>query len=187
MNGIKLEKAKWITDLAYMAGKKESPVPLTFRKDFTLKGQVKKAAITATAMGIYTMELNGRRVEDTYFAPYFTSYAHRLQYQSYDITPLLGQENRLTVVVPGQGYYMPTMATACWGDCCVLVPWAEYMARGDTELLKEQYPVMKKFLKAVRFWSELFGFTKTDWRIWSLPFHFGDWCAPEERLCPAGR
>lgn len=476
MNGIKLTKAKWITDLSYMSGKKESPVPLTFRRDFALKSKIQKASITATAMGIYTMELNGKRVEDTYFAPYFTSYAHRLQYQNYDITALLESENRLTVVVgggwavgrfnlsnnahitedrqallleltllyedgtaetiptdeswqvttegtyrfadwydgevydstvnleqiswkqagvaklrhhpellpqygeyvtvhevltpvtgavspngelifdfgqnfagviratlrgtkgqtivfrhaevlqggelftrplrtakamatyiasdgeqvysprltsmgfryvgvrgidskdirleglvlhsnfaeiggfscsdgdinrlqnnirwggksnfidiptdcpqrderlgwtgdialfartacfnfdmskffrkwlldvkaeqgkgggipmvvPNQGYYMPTMATSCWGDCCVLVPWAEYMARGDIELLKEQYPVMKKFLKAAKFWSELFSFTKTDRRIWALLFHFGDWCAPGE-------
>lgn len=28
---------------------------------------MQKASITATAMGIYTMELNGKRVEDTYW------------------------------------------------------------------------------------------------------------------------
>ncbi len=75
---------------------------------------------------------------------------------------------------------MPKMAQAFWGDACILVPWAEYLARGDKELLVKMYPVMKKYVKACKFWAS-FGFGKNRY-IWHTPalFNFGDWVAPDE-------
>ena len=70
-------------------------------------------------------------------------------------------------------------ATGCWGDSCVLVPWAEYLARGDAEILRQSYPMMKKFLGECERRAALFSVGKHK-RIWSLPFQFGDWCAPGE-------
>ena len=70
-------------------------------------------------------------------------------------------------------------ATGCWGDACVLVPWAEYLARGDKELLRRCYPMMKSFLGECERRAGLLSFGKHK-RIWSLPFQFGDWCAPGE-------
>ncbi len=70
-------------------------------------------------------------------------------------------------------------ATGCWGDSCVLVPWAEYLARGDVELLRQSYPIMKKFLGECERRAGLLSVGKHR-RIWSLPFQFGDWCAPDE-------
>ncbi len=89
-----------------------------------------------------------------------------------------GRGGGVPMVVPRQGDRWPTMATSCWGDSCILVPWAEYLARGDLALLKAQYPAMKKFLKAARFWAGLLALG-TYRRIWRFPFHFGDWCAPQ--------
>ena len=86
--------------------------------------------------------------------------------------------------VPAQGYgfpaTMPTIAVDFWGDACVLVPWAEYCARGDVKLLEEYYPMMKKYVKACRFWAGLFSFGKKKY-IWDTPavLHFGDWVAPD--------
>lgn len=108
---------------------------------------------------------------------------------NYDMSRFLGKWLRdvaaeqdsvmgLPVVVPRSGHDWPPFPTACWGDCCVLVPWAEYLARGDAELLRASYPTMKTYLKQVRFWAGLFSFGKRRY-IWSLPFQFGDWCAPE--------
>lgn len=85
----------------------------------------------------------------------------------------------IPMVVPRAGDSWPVMATSCWGDSCVLVPWAEYLARGNVELLRSQYPTIKKFLKAAKWWSGLFSITPTGRNIWRFPFHFGDWCAPE--------
>ncbi len=86
--------------------------------------------------------------------------------------------------VPRQGYGFPTtmpdMAVDWWDDACVLVPWAEYLARGDVGILKKNYPMMKKYVKAQLFWAGLFSFGKKRY-IWDTPgvFHFGDWVAPD--------
>ena len=70
------------------------------------------------------------------------------------------------------------LAADHWGDACILVPWAEYKARGDIELLRKMYPSMKKYIKACKFWAGLFSTPKNK-RIWKLLFHYGDWCAPD--------
>ncbi len=81
-------------------------------------------------------------------------------------------------VIPRQGTYDPMVPTACWGDSCILVPWAEYLARGNKEVLRSHYPAMKKYMKAVKFWAGLFSVGKHRY-IWKWLFQFGDWCAPE--------
>lgn len=83
------------------------------------------------------------------------------------------------MVVPKAGSPYPVMATAAWGDVCVLAPWAEYLARGDLGLLRRQYPVMKRFLRAADWWSGLASVRRDRRRIWRFPFHFGDWTAPD--------
>ncbi|MBS4455308.1 family 78 glycoside hydrolase catalytic domain [Tuanshanicoccus lijuaniae] len=86
--------------------------------------------------------------------------------------------------VPAQGYgfpeTMPQMAIDFWGDACVLVPWQEYQARGDLRILERFYPVMKKYVKACKFWAGLFSVGKHRY-IWHTPsvLHFGDWVAPD--------
>ena len=86
--------------------------------------------------------------------------------------------------VPRCGYgfpaTMPDMAVDWWDDACVLVPWAEYRARGDVEILRKYYPVMKKYVKACTFWAGLLSTGKNKY-IWHTPsvFHFGDWVAPD--------
>lgn len=97
----------------------------------------------------------------------------------YDVRLEQGKGGGIPLVVPKQGISAPTVATACWGDSCIIVPYAEYLARGNIELLKKQYPTMKKFLKAVKFWSGFLSVGKNNRRIWKWLFQFGDWCAPE--------
>lgn len=94
--------AKWITDGTYsFTEKKVSPVPLTFKKDINLKTKPVKAVIYATAIGIYNLALNGKKIGRRYFAPGFTSYKTSLQYQTYDITEDIGTSDNLTAVVAG--------------------------------------------------------------------------------------
>lgn len=94
---------RFITDGSYsFTEKKVSPTPMLFKKSFAIAGRPKSAKIFATAIGIYEMELNGKKVGDRYFAPGFTSYAHDLYYQVYDIAPLLQEgENELLIHLAG--------------------------------------------------------------------------------------
>ena len=77
---------------------------------------------------------------------------------------------------------VPNFATSVWGDAAVLVPYETYRSRGDIGLLRRQYPHMKKFVDAERFWARLFSFTKAGRHILKYPFQFGDWCAPNEEF-----
>ncbi len=93
--------ANWITDGAYEFPKKESPLPMTFRKKFSCGKELKRAFITSTAIGIYELELNGEKVGEDYFSPGYTTYRKNLQYQIYDVTKMLKPENTLIAVVGG--------------------------------------------------------------------------------------
>ncbi|WP_229405934.1 glycoside hydrolase family 78 protein [Micromonospora sp. NBRC 110038] len=66
----------------------EQPPPL-LRHEFDVTGEVTRARVYATALGVYELELNGARVGDQILAPGWTSYHHRLRYQTYDVTGLL--------------------------------------------------------------------------------------------------
>ena len=81
------------------------------------------------------------------------------------------------VPVPGVFETTVKMPIDFWGDSCILVPWAEYRARGDISLLKRMYPTMKKYIRACKFLAEFLSFGSNR-RIWSF-HHYGDWCAPE--------
>ncbi len=75
----------------------------TFRKSFKTEKTVKKAILLASAMGVYVPFLNGERVGENVLAPGWTSYSHRVQYQTYDVTSLIHEKNLLEIGV-GQGW-----------------------------------------------------------------------------------
>ena len=87
-----------------------------------------------------------------------------------------------TIPLHGFGFpaTMPVMAVAWWDDACILVPWNEYRARGDVEILRKYYPGMKKYIKACCFWAGLLSTGKNKY-IWDVPgmLCFGDWVAPD--------
>ncbi|MDX3115882.1 family 78 glycoside hydrolase catalytic domain [Streptomyces scabiei] len=61
--------------------------PPLLRKEFAVVGaEVERARLYVTAHGLYEIEINGRRVGDHALAPGWTSYHHRLRYQTHDVT-----------------------------------------------------------------------------------------------------
>ena len=90
--------AKWIT-----SPKDAGQAVYTFRKDFCPAKKIKKAMLYASAMGVYTLSLNGARVGKGVLAPGWTSYQNRIQYQTYDLTDILKEKNSLEIGV-GQGW-----------------------------------------------------------------------------------
>lgn len=81
----------------------ETACPI-FSRTFSAKGNVKKARIYATARGVYEAYLNGERIGADRMTPGWTSYHHRLQYQIYDITEMIREENEIEIMV-GNGWY----------------------------------------------------------------------------------
>jgi len=83
------------------------------RKGFEIGAGLKRARIYASALGLYELELNGNRVGEDYFAPGWTSYKHRLQSQTYDVTSLLKEGGNAIGAMLGNGWYKGPLA---WTD-----------------------------------------------------------------------
>ena len=93
-------QGKWISIGEVKTKSPESPTPLLFKRVINIGKPVRKAAIEATALGIYELMLDGKKLGDAYFAPGFTSYEHILQYQTYEVVLKQGL-NELTALVGG--------------------------------------------------------------------------------------
>ncbi|KAL2830816.1 bacterial alpha-L-rhamnosidase-domain-containing protein [Aspergillus cavernicola] len=82
-------------------------VQLVVLKTFDLPsefGLVDRARIYVTGFGVYRAYLNGARVGDHEMAPGWTSYHHRLAYQVFDVSSMIGSENVLGIEVV-EGWY----------------------------------------------------------------------------------
>ncbi|MFR2955289.1 MAG: alpha-L-rhamnosidase N-terminal domain-containing protein [Lachnospiraceae bacterium] len=79
-----------------------------YTKQFSLSKIPVRAVLHITALGVYEAHLNGKRIGNFVLAPGWTSYYSRLQYQSYDITADLAEQNTITVAV-GKGWYRSPM------------------------------------------------------------------------------
>ena len=93
-------EADWIT---HDCSDELEPCPV-FVREFRVDRKLLRARAYVSALGVYKMELNGKRVGDAVLAPGWTSYQERLQYQTYDLTDELQDQNRLEITV-GNGWY----------------------------------------------------------------------------------
>ena len=75
------------------------------RKEFTLPGPVRRATLYASAMGLYELHLNGKRVGSQVLAPEWTDYDQKVQYQGYDVTGLLSAGPNALGALLGAGWY----------------------------------------------------------------------------------
>ena len=94
--------AKWICHPE--DGDENRLVPV-FRKSFEINKELLSARLSITAHGLYEAELNGMPLTGDKFTPGFTSYYHRIQVQTYDVTKLLriGENTWQTTV--GDGWW----------------------------------------------------------------------------------
>lgn len=104
-------KASWIT----LGSEKEftgSKPPQYFRKDFSAAKKIKSARVYVTSLGLYQLFLNGKKVSADLFTPGWTSYKNRVQYQTYDVTSMIGQKNSIGAIL-GDGWYRGNIG---WGN-----------------------------------------------------------------------
>ena len=97
-------QAEWITPAWDEDASQPQPVPL-LRRRFQAEGEIVTARIYATSLGLYELRLNGQRVGDAVLTPGWTSYHHRLQYQTYDVSPLIYKGENVLGAMLGDGWY----------------------------------------------------------------------------------
>lgn len=132
-------KAKWISTKEDSDKSKVAPNPY-FRKDFKVAKKVKSAYLYATSLGLYEMQINGKKVGDALFTPGWTSYNKRLQYQTYDVTKMISHGNNAIGAILAEGWYKGNLVWAnyrnIYGDRLALLSQLkiEY-ADGSSELV----------------------------------------------------
>jgi alpha-L-rhamnosidase len=75
------------------------------RRAFEVTGPIQRARLYVTALGVYEVELNGHRVGDHVLAPGWTSYHHRLRYETFDVTDLLEPGANAIGATVAEGWY----------------------------------------------------------------------------------
>jgi alpha-L-rhamnosidase len=96
----KIYLASWI-----MPCFEEKTSATEFFRAFRTEKKIRRAHLCVSALGVYEARINGKTVSWP-LAPGWTAYQHRVQYQKYDVTEWLREDNVLSVTV-AQGWRMP--------------------------------------------------------------------------------
>ena len=74
----------------------------TFYKAFSFEKKVKDAKLYVSAIGVYEVYVNGQKADNTFMKPGYTSYKHRLQYQTIPVEDMLTENTEIRIeVAPG--------------------------------------------------------------------------------------
>lgn len=119
----------------------DTPAPL-FRREFGVQDkEIEGARIYMTALGSFSLSLNGQKISEDYFSPGKLAYNQQLAYVTYDVTDFLrqGENNALGAVLlhgwydRGVGY--PEVWSP-WGDTNALLGRLEIVyADGDRDVI----------------------------------------------------
>ncbi|MBB6638173.1 glycoside hydrolase family 78 protein [Cohnella thailandensis] len=82
---------------------------LYLRRTFALNRPVRRATVYASALGLYELRINGRKVGSDRFAPGWTDYHTRVLYQAYDVTDFLTEGGNAVGAILGTGWYAGTV------------------------------------------------------------------------------
>lgn len=89
-----------------------------------------------------------------------------------DLASEQAEDGQVTSTVPNVIQNHPyEFAGVGWGDAATLVPWALYEAYGDQEVLRRQFPSMRR-------WVDWAASRLNSAGIWVGDFHLGDWLDP---------
>jgi len=169
-------RADWIEPGIPEDPRVSSQPPAMMRREFQVEGPVRSARAYVTALGLYELHLNGRRVGDELLTPGWTSYRSRLQYQTYDVTDLLrGGRNAIGAVL-GNGWYRGRVGFRnlrnVYGDRLALLLQLEITYRDGRRVLVTSDHGWKAATGPIRF-SEFFDGETYDARLeragWSEP------------------
>lgn len=119
---------------------KPQPAPF-LRKEFDVHAGVKSARLYASALGVFELEVNGEVVGDHVLDPGWTSYHHRLRYQTFDVSRLLREGRNAIGGMLADGWYRGALGFGggrrnIYGDRLALLAQLEIQyVDGTTECL----------------------------------------------------
>ena len=96
--------ASWIEAEGKIKPRQRKPA-VYLRRTFHVETGLKEARVYQTAHGLYEATFNGKVCTEDKFKPGLTSYYHRIQYQTYDVTNLLTEGENLWSVVLADGWW----------------------------------------------------------------------------------
>ena len=79
--------------------------PIRFRRSMVVRPGLTRARLYASALGAYTVSCNGSTVGDDVLAPGWSSYRHRLRYQTFDVTDALRPGENVLGMTVAEGWY----------------------------------------------------------------------------------
>ena len=91
--------AKWIT-----APEETGEKVREYKKAFYVSGDVSKAVLYSSAIGVYTAEIGEEKVGVYRLAPGWTQYDRRVQYQKTDVTSLVKRGENMLKIGVGRGF-----------------------------------------------------------------------------------
>ncbi len=114
------------------------PAPL-LRREFDVRAGLTLARLYIAALGVYEPQLNGAPLGDHVMAPGWTSYHHRLRYQTFDVTNRLHKGRNALGAMLGDGWFRGRLGfgggrRSLYGDHLALLGQLEITyADGTTE------------------------------------------------------
>lgn len=116
-----LTDGEWQAKTIGVAAPASAAEPAELRRVFALEGDVRRATLYATAVGVYQASINGVDVDDQVLKPGWTPFQARTVHESTDVTGLLAAgENTLSVRLAGawatERYGFRDEAATVYGD-----------------------------------------------------------------------
>lgn len=97
--------ARWISAPFLKMDRTDAGAPY-FRKEFSLKGNVKSARLYICGLGYYEAFIEGKKISENLLDPAFTKYDAQSYYRVYDVKDYLPQSGRAALgVVLGNGWF----------------------------------------------------------------------------------
>ena len=170
-----------------------SPPATLLRKEFVLRGAVRRATVSVTGLGLYELHINGQRVGDHVLAPEWTRFSKRIQYQTFDVTPFLREgSNAVCAQVCGGWWSGPLMTMPAVGapQYCLLLRLDVELADGSTQTVTSDGTWQTTDAGPIRrseiYYGEVYDATKEQ-PGWAQPgFAAAGWIAAQTLACPKG-
>ena len=76
-----------------------------FKKKVSVEGEIRRARLYISGLGLYEAYLNGEKIGEEYLTPYSNDYDQWIQYQTFDVGEMLRQGDNDLSVLLGNGWY----------------------------------------------------------------------------------